>query len=76
MARSRAARFKHGVVFNGGTPGTFTIDLDNLRLRHADVTSTLLWSSGKDTRAGAFQANEFFKNLKIRAMDVADVGKS
>lgn len=66
---------KHGVVFTGGTAGTFTIYLDNLRIRHADGTTTPLWTSGKDTRAGKFKANEFFKDLKIRTVDAKDVGK-
>ena len=66
---------KHGVVFNGGTPGTYTIYLDNLRIRHADGTTTPLWTSGKDTRVGKFTANELFKDLKIRAVNAADVGR-
>jgi hypothetical protein len=66
---------KHGVVFSGGTPGTFTIYLDNLRIRHADGSTTSLWTSGKDTRAGRFTTNEFFKDLTIRTVNVAEVGK-
>ncbi len=66
---------KHGVVFTGGTAGTFTIYLDNLRIRHADGSTTPLWTSGKDTRAGAFKANELFKDLQVRAVNVAEVGK-
>ena len=66
---------KHGVVFTGSNAGTCTIYLDNLRIRHADGSATPLWTSGKDTRAGAFQANELFKDLKIRTVDVKDVGK-
>lgn len=33
---------KHGVVFSGGTAGTFTVFLDNLRIRHADGSTTPL----------------------------------
>lgn len=66
---------KHGVVFTGGTPGTFTIYLDNLRIRHLDGTTTSLWSNGKDTRAGKFTATESFKDLMIRSIDVAEVGQ-
>jgi hypothetical protein len=66
---------KHGVVFTGGKPGTFTIYLDNLRIRHTDGSTTPLWMSGKDTRAGAFQANELFKDLKVRAVNVAEVAR-
>ena len=66
---------KHGVVFTGGRAGTCTIYLDNLSIRHADGTVTPLWTSGKDTRAAAFQANELFTDLKIRIVDVKHAGK-
>ena len=66
---------KHGVVFSGGTPGTFTIYLDNLRIRHLDGSTTPLWTNGKDTRTGQFTANEYFKDLTIRTVSVAKVGK-
>ena len=66
---------KHGVVFTGGAAGTFTVYLDNLRLRHADGSTTPLWSSGKDTRAGKFTATEFFKDLHIRTANVAEAGQ-
>ncbi len=66
---------KHGVVFSGGKGGTFTIYLDNLRIRHLDGSSTPLWTSGKDTRAGQFTSNDLFKDLKIRTVDVKEVGK-
>jgi len=64
---------KHGVVFNGGKPGTYTIYLDNLRIRHADGTTTPLWTSGKDTRTAKFTANEKFKDLQVRAVPVSQV---
>jgi hypothetical protein len=66
---------KHGVVFNGGQAGTCTIYLDNLRIRHADGSTTPLWTNGQDTRAGKFTANELFKDLKILAVNVAEAGK-
>jgi hypothetical protein len=66
---------KHGVVFSGGTPGTFTIYLDNLRIRHLDGSTTPLWTNGKDTRAGNLTPNEFFHNLTIRTVSVNDVSK-
>ncbi len=66
---------KHGVVFTGGKAGTFTIYLDNIRIRRADGSTSPIWSSGKDTRASKFKADEFFKDLKVRTVDVAEVGK-
>lgn len=66
---------KHGVVFTGGKAGTFTVYLDNLRLRHIDGSTEPIWSSGKDTRAGAFRANDLFKDLNIRTVNAAVAGK-
>lgn len=66
---------KHGVVFTGGASGTFTIYLDNLRIRHLDGSTTPLWTSSKDTRAGKFTPNEFFHDLMIRTVSVNDIGK-
>ncbi len=66
---------KHGVVFTGGTAGTFTVYLDNLRIRHADATTTSLWTHGNDTRVGAFIANEFFNDLNVQSVNVTEVGK-
>jgi hypothetical protein len=67
---------KHGVVFSGGTAGTFTIYLDNLRIRHGDGSSTPLWTEGKDTKAGKFAANEFFSDLIIRTVNASEVGQN
>ncbi len=64
---------KHGVVFTGGTPGTFTIYLDNLRIRHLDGSTTTLWASGKDTRVSKFKASNLFKDLQIRTVNVDEV---
>ena len=66
---------KHGVVFTGGKAGTYTIYLDNLRLRHSDGSTTPIWSSAKDTRTSKFEANELFKDLQVRTIDAAEVGK-
>lgn len=65
---------KHGVVFTGGQGGTYTIYLDNLRLRHVDGSTSPIWSSGKDTRQGAFKANAFFKDIKVITVDAAVAG--
>jgi arylsulfatase A-like enzyme len=67
---------KHGVVFTGGTPGTFTVYLDNLRIRHADGRTTPLWTSGKDTRAGKFTPNEFFSDLQIKTLPSPSISES
>jgi arylsulfatase A-like enzyme len=66
---------KHGVVFTGGTPGTFTLYLDNLRIRHLDGSTTPLWTSGKDTKTGKFTPDELFTALRIRAISVSEIGR-
>jgi arylsulfatase A-like enzyme len=66
---------KHGVVFTGGKAGTFTIYLDNLRIHHLDGSTTPIWTSGKDTRAGRFSPDEFFTDLRIRTVNAAEVGR-
>ncbi|GAB6166675.1 arylsulfatase [Thermostilla marina] len=66
---------KHGVVFSGGTPGTYTVYLDNIRIRHADGSISPIWSSSKDTRLGAFRDSKAFENLQVRTVDVSEVGK-
>lgn len=64
---------KHGLVFPGGSAGTFTVYLDNLRIRHGDGSTTPLWKNGKDTRAGKFEENKFFSGVEIRAIDVSQI---
>jgi arylsulfatase A-like enzyme len=66
---------KHGVVFTGGQPGTYTIYLDNLRIRHADGRTTPLWTNGQDTRSSKLKDTELFRDVKIRAVSVAEVGR-
>jgi hypothetical protein len=66
---------KHGVVFIGGRAGTFTIYLDNLRLRHADGRTTSLWTSSKDTKTAKFTPNEFFTDLGVRVVSLEEVGR-
>lgn len=66
---------KHGVVFTGGTPGTFTIYLDNIRIRRLDGSTVPIWTSAKDTRPAKFEATDLFKGLKIETMQASDIGK-
>ena len=66
---------KHGVIFFGGKPGTITVYLDNLRIRHADGSTTPLWTNGKDTRSEKLKDSELFKDVKIRAVSVSEAGK-
>ena len=59
---------RHGLVFKGGKPGTYKVLLDNLRIRHADGTSTPIWTNGKDTRMKAIPDSALFKDVQVRAI--------
>ncbi len=64
---------RHGVVFRGGKSGTYKIYLDNLRIRHADGSTTPVWSNGKDTRFRKIEDSELFTNVTVRTVPAADV---
>ena len=64
----------HALVFKGGKPGTYKVYLDNLRIRHADGTTENLWSGGKDTKAKKIPDTEFFKDIKVQAVNVSTTG--
>jgi hypothetical protein len=66
---------RHGIIFKGGKPGTYKVYIDNLQLRHADGTSTPIWTNGKDTRAQKIASNELFTDVQVRAVSVVQVGK-
>ena len=66
---------KHGLVFSGGKPGTFTAYLDNLRLRHADGSISPIWTNGKDTRNRMAADTELFTNVRVRAATAGDIIK-
>jgi hypothetical protein len=59
---------RHGLVFSGRKAGTFKVYLDNLRLRHADGSTTPIWLDGKDTRFRPIADTELFKGVQVRAV--------
>jgi hypothetical protein len=65
----------HGIAFKGSKPGIYKIYIDNLCIRHADGTTTLVWANGKDTRVNKIKENDLFEGITIRTVDMADVGK-
>ncbi len=69
---------RHGLVFTGRTPGTFQIYLDNLRIHHADGSTTPIWTNGQDTRARKIADTDLFKNVNVRVVPLASMpmGKS
>ena len=64
---------RHGLVFNGGRPGTYRIYLDNLRIRHADGSTTPIWTNAKDTRYRKEPGNAAFDGVIVRAVPVSAV---
>ena len=67
---------RQGLVFRGGRPGTFTIYIDNLRVRHMDGSTTPLWTKGKDTRFQKIADTELYKDIKVRTVDAAALPRS
>ncbi len=59
---------RHGMVFIGGKPGTFKVFLDNLRIRHADGSTTPIWTNGKDTRFRKIEDTALFKDIQVRTV--------
>jgi arylsulfatase A-like enzyme len=66
---------RHGFVFKGGKPGTYTIYLDNLRLRRADGSTTPIWKDGNDTRFRKIEDSGRFTKVQVRPVPAAQVGK-
>ena len=64
---------RHGLIFSGGTPGTYTVYLDNLRIRHADGSTSSLWKDGADTRTRAIADTELFTGLRVRTVPLSQV---
>lgn len=64
---------RQGLVFLGGKPGTYKVYLDNLRLRHADGSTSPIWTNGKDTRFRKIEDSELFTNIRVRAVPVSEV---
>jgi arylsulfatase A-like enzyme len=61
----------HAFVFTGGQPGTFKVYLDNLRIHHADGTTTPIWNSAADTRAKKIADSTLFQNVQVRTIPLS-----
>lgn len=64
---------RNGLVFRGGRHGTYKVYVDNLRLRHADGSITLLWTKAEDTRTQKIADSELFQNVRVRAVSAMEV---
>jgi hypothetical protein len=62
---------RYGLVFTGRTLGTYKVYLDNLRVRHADGTTTPIWTNVKDTRAKKNADSEWFKKVLVRSVPLS-----
>ena len=56
------------MVFSSATPGTYTIRLDNLRIRHADGSTTPIWTDRSHTRFKPITDGQAFTNIRVRTV--------
>lgn len=62
---------RHGLVFPGRKAGTFRVYLDNLRIRHADGSTTPIWTSAADTQFRKIADTDLFKDVNVRAVPLS-----
>jgi hypothetical protein len=58
----------HAIVFKGAKAGNYKFYVDNLRIRHADGSTTPIWMNAKDTRQPKVTDSELFKAVQARAV--------
>jgi hypothetical protein len=64
----------HAMVFSGNQAGTFTIYIDNLRIRHVDGSTSPIWRDGSDTRFRPPQnVPPGFTDVGIRTVQLANL---
>ncbi len=66
---------RHALVFKGGKPGTYKVYLDNLRIRHADGSTSPIWTTGKDTRFRKIEDSEMFTDVRVTTASASSVTK-
>jgi arylsulfatase A-like enzyme len=62
----------HAIEFKAARPGTYKIYLDNLRIRHADGSTSPIWSNAKDTRSRKIEDSALFKGVQIRSVSAPE----
>jgi hypothetical protein len=55
-------------VFKGAKAGKYKIYVDNLRIRHADGSTTPIWMNAKETHQPKVADSELFKDVHVRAV--------
>jgi hypothetical protein len=59
---------RHGIVFWGLPPGGYVVYIDNLRVRHADGSTTPIWSGSSDTAARRIADTPAFRSVRVRTV--------
>lgn len=63
---------RHALVFTGGVPGTYTVYLDNLRIRHADGSTSALWTDRQHTRSPKVADTAAFRDIRVRSIPLGE----
>jgi arylsulfatase A-like enzyme len=66
-----ASQVQFACAFRGGTPGTFTIHLDNVRIRHADGSTSPVWADAAHTQTRPVRDTAAFKQVQVRSRAAA-----
>jgi hypothetical protein len=60
-------------ALRGGTPGSFTIRLDNVRIRHADGSTSPVWTDAAHTQTRPVRDTATFKGVQVRSQAAGEV---
>ncbi|MCE9632294.1 MAG: sulfatase-like hydrolase/transferase [Planctomycetia bacterium] len=55
-------------AFRGGKPGTFTIRIDNVSIRHLDGSTSPIWTDASHTQARPIRDTAAFTDVKVRTV--------
>ena len=55
-------------AFRGGTPGTYTIRIDNAAVRHVDGLTSPIWTDASHTQARPIRDTAAFTNVQVRTV--------
>jgi hypothetical protein len=64
---------RQAMVFKATHPGTFKVYLDNLKILHADGTTTPIWLGQNDTRSSKVEETKSFKDVRVRSVPLASI---
>lgn len=55
-------------VFRGGRPGTFTIRIDNVGIRHVDGSTSPIWTEDAHTQVRPIRDTAAFTDMRVRTV--------